>query len=221
MNPFDFLKRLFGGTRNDDAPAPGGLTLGELARLEAAKRRPASGARLVDRRRSERVNASPGLRVLIIDDSATIVAVLGRMLRQNGFVTAGAGDAESGIEFARAEKPGLIFLDIVLPGMSGFNALRHLRRDPETHDIPIVMISGNVQATEQFYVQRIGADDFMKKPFGRGDVFSRIQKLVESGRLPDHAAPSAELLTNDGEIALPDPAEMQAMAAVEGEAPAT
>ena len=65
--------------------------------------------------------------------------------------------------------------------------LRTLRREAATQAIPIVMISGNVQATEQFYVQRYGADDFMKKPFGRGEVFERIRQLVLSGRLPARA----------------------------------
>ncbi|MFL6593577.1 MAG: PleD family two-component system response regulator, partial [Luteimonas sp.] len=113
--------------------------------------------------------------------------------------------AESGIAVARAERPDLIYLDIVLPGMNGFDALRVLRRDPATCDTPIIMISGNVQATEQFYVRRIGADDFMKKPFGRGEVFARIRQMVESGRLPARAAPSAEVLSDDGSIAPADP----------------
>jgi len=65
--------------------------------------------------------------------------------------------------------------------------LRTLRHDPLTQHIPIVMISGNVQATEQFYVQRYGADDFMKKPFGRAEVFERIQQLVLAGRLTARA----------------------------------
>lgn len=177
-------------------------------------------APLIERRRDARIAASAGLRVLIIDDSPTIVAILGKMLRSNGFVTAGAGDAETGIEQARAERPDLIFLDIVLPGMSGFNALRELRRDAATRDIPIIMISGNVQATEQFYVQRIGADDFMRKPFGRGDVFARIQRLVESGRLPSHAAPTAELLRNDGDIAPPDPSDAGASTGLRDQTPA-
>lgn len=195
MNPLDLIKRFFGaGPRARHASAD-----------DQGSGQGSSKAPMIDRRRGERLTASPGLRVLIIDDSPTIVAILGRMLRQNGFVTSGAGDAESGIAAATAEKPDLIFLDIVLPGMSGFNALRHLRRQPETRDIPIVMISGNAQATEQFYVQRIGADDFMKKPFGRGEVFARIAALIENGRLPDHAAPKPELLTDDGEMALPDP----------------
>ena len=92
--------------------------------------------------------------------------------------------------------------------MHGFDALRVLRRDPVTRDTPIIMISGNVQATEQFYVRRIGADDFMKKPFGRGEVFARIGQMVESGRLPARAAPSPDVLSDDGSIAPADaPAE--------------
>jgi twitching motility two-component system response regulator PilH len=137
-----------------------------------------------DRRGKERRTAPPGTRVLLIDDSATIVALLRRMLRQNGYETLEAGDAEKGIELARSERPDLIFLDIVLPGMNGFAALRTLRRDPETKDIPIIMISGNEQATEEFYVHRIGADDFMKKPFSRTEVFARIERLLDENGIP-------------------------------------
>jgi DNA-binding response OmpR family regulator len=138
----------------------------------------------VERRLRPRTQARPDTRFLIIDDSPTIVTVLRRMLQQNGFATREAYDAERGIEIAEAEVPHLIFLDIVLPGMSGFEALRHLRRSPTTRNIPIIMISGNEQATEQFYLQRIGADDFMKKPFNRDEVFSRIGRLLGPDLLP-------------------------------------
>ena len=144
-----------------------------------------------DRRIKERRNAAPGTRVLIIDDSATIVALLRRMMRQNELVTLEAGDAEAGIEIARNEIPDLIFLDIVLPGMNGFAALRALRRDPITRDVPIIMISGNEQATEEFYVQRIGADDFMKKPFSRAEVFARIERLLDDKQKPRRINPVA------------------------------
>ena len=137
-----------------------------------------------DRRVKERRNAAPGTRVLIIDDSATIVALLRRMLRQNELATLEAGDAEAGIELARTERPDLIFLDIVLPGMNGFAALRNLRKEPTTRDIPVIMISGNEQATGQFYAHRIGADDFMKKPFSRAEVFARIERLLDPDRIP-------------------------------------
>nr|WP_051130430.1 response regulator [Arenimonas oryziterrae] len=143
-----------------------------------------------ERRVKSRVNAREGTRVLIIDDSATIVALLRRMMKQNSYETFEAGDAESGIEIARTERPGLIFLDIVLPGMNGFEALRRLRRDPLTKDVPIIMISGNEQATEQFYAHRIGADDFMKKPFARAEVFARIERLLDKDLVPRR--PSAQ-----------------------------
>lgn len=137
-----------------------------------------------ERRDKPRVNAREGTRVLIVDDSPTIVALLRKLLQQNGYATLEAGDAEEGIRMAQAEAPDLIFLDIVLPGMNGFAALRQLRRDPRTKDIPIIMISGNEQATEQFYAQRIGADDFMKKPFSRAEVFMRIERLLNAEKVP-------------------------------------
>ncbi len=138
-----------------------------------------------DRRESGRVDAKRGLRVLVIDDSRTVVAALSHMLRQSGYVPTGANDAERGMELAATEQPDLIFLDIVLPGLNGFAALRRLRKDKRTRGIPVIMISGNPQAAEQFYVERIGADDFMKKPFGRAEVFSRIGRLVQAGVLPE------------------------------------
>lgn len=138
----------------------------------------------VERRGDERKTPQTGARILVIDDSTTILAMLGRMLRQNQYDVLEAADAERGLQIARTQAPALVFLDIVLPGMSGFEALRHLRRDPVTRDLPVIMMSGNELATEQFYVQRIGADDFMKKPFSRGEVFSRIERLMDTEGIP-------------------------------------
>lgn len=137
-----------------------------------------------ERRNQQRRDARKGTRALIIDDSATVVAALGRILRSSGYSTLEALDAETGVLMARTERPDIIFLDIVLPGMNGFEALRLMRRDTETTHIPIIMISGNEQATEQFYANRIGADDFMKKPFSRYEVFSRIERLLDQEMLP-------------------------------------
>lgn len=137
-----------------------------------------------ERRAGVRVGAKAGLRVLIVDDSSTVIALLGKMLQQNGYETLDANSGEAAMEIATREKPELVFLDIVLPNMSGFAVLRALRRDPATQHIPVVMISGNLRATEEFYGQRIGADGFMKKPFSRADVFALIDELVERGRLP-------------------------------------
>lgn len=123
------------------------------------------------------------MHILVVDDSATIRAVLGKMLAQDGHVVIDAGDGEAALGLARENLPDLIFLDIVMPDLNGFGVLRALRRDARTRAIPVIMISGNPQATEQFHMQRLGADDFLKKPFGRGEVFARIARLSAAGRL--------------------------------------
>ena len=141
------------------------------------------GADASAQRPDGRRQAPLGTRMLVVDDSPTICAVLGRMLEQDGYAVQKAADGEHALELAKTELPELIFLDIVLPGINGFAVLRSLRHDPRTAHIPIVMISGNPQATEQFYVQRYGADDFLKKPFGRAEVQASIEALVRAGRL--------------------------------------
>lgn len=137
-----------------------------------------------ERRRNARRNARSDTRALLIDDSPTIVFALKKILQSAGFITLDAADAESGIEVARVELPDLIFLDIILPNANGFAALRTLRRDPATAHIPVIMISGNEQATELFFGSRIGADDFMKKPFSRFEVFARIERLLDENMVP-------------------------------------
>lgn len=148
------------------------------------KRLVGTNAPVGERRGDERIRASLGARVLVVDDSATIRAVLGKMLAQDSYEVLVAADGESAVTLAQAQLPDLIFLDIVLPGMSGFAVLRALRRDSRTRTTPIIMMSGNQQATEQFYVQRFGADGFIKKPFGRAEVFHAVRSLVQAGRMP-------------------------------------
>ncbi len=173
-----------GDSASPDAPPPPESPVADDAAPPSAPRRHDGP----ERRQRPRRSVRPGVRALVIDDSPTILALLRRMLRQNAFEVFEALDAESGIEIARRERPHLVLLDIVLPGMDGFNALRTLRRDPLTRDVPVIMISGNAQATEQFYVQRIGADDFMKKPFSRAELFSRIEALLDDEGVPRHHA---------------------------------
>lgn len=145
----------------------------------AASESPQAGQ---ERRTKPRKDPFPGTRILVVDDSATIVAALRNILQQkNKYVVLEALDAETGIEMAMNDMPDLIFLDLVLPGMSGFEALRKLRKNDITREIPIIMMSGNEAAIEEFYVQRIGADDFMKKPFSRAEVFARVEKLIDDG----------------------------------------
>ncbi|CAM5628069.1 response regulator [Rhodanobacter lindaniclasticus] len=148
--------------------------------------------------------------ILVVDDSPTIRAVLGKMLAQDGHVVFKAGDGESAIELARRELPDLIFLDIVMPGMNGFAVLRALRREALTHDIPIVMISGNLQATEQFYVQRFGADDFVEeavRPWRGVCPPAAPDPIRASGgatRASAPALPAEPVLSADEQAAIPD-----------------
>jgi twitching motility two-component system response regulator PilH len=76
--------------------------------------------------------------------------------------------------------------------MNGFAALRAIRRDPDLRDIPVIMMSGNEQAVEQFFGTRIGADDFMKKPFSRYEIFFRIERLLDNNLTPRRSFPRAE-----------------------------
>jgi CheY-like chemotaxis protein len=144
-----------------------------------------------ERRVEARLKTTAEARILVVDDSPTICAILGRILGQDGYAVSVAGDGESALEMAGREQPALIFLDIVLPGINGFAVLRALRHDPQTAHIPIVMISGNPQATEQLYVQRFGADDFVSKPFGYPEISRSIDRLVSSGRLAARAVEEA------------------------------
>jgi DNA-binding response OmpR family regulator len=137
-----------------------------------------------ERRSKDRVEAREGTRVLIIDDSKTVVMAIKKLLRSVGYETLEAFDAETGLGMIHEHSPELIFLDIMLPGMNGFAALRMIRRDPLTRDIPVIMMSGNEQAMEQFYGSRIGADDFMKKPFSRDELFFRIDALLDKNGVP-------------------------------------
>src|SRR5207244_4166463 len=109
---FERIRSIFG--RAPDGPG---------ARTDTAAGDAAAQARL-ERRGRTRQDAREGTRVLIIDDSPTIVAALRKMLQSAGYLTLEAFDAEAGVELARAEQPHIIFLDIILPGMNGFAALR-------------------------------------------------------------------------------------------------
>lgn len=153
---------------------------------------PVEAATSADRRTKPRKDPHAGTRILLVDDSATILAALRGMLQQNNkFIVLEASDAEVGLQMAQTEMPDLIFLDLVLPGMSGFQALRRLRKEEITREIPIIVMSGNEQAIEEFYVQRIGADDFMKKPFSRAEVYARVEKLIGADGALHRALPRA------------------------------
>ena len=153
----------------------------------------------VERRSRPRSRAPAGASVLIIDDSKTMVAALSRMFRDNQFTVLEALDGEAALELLRKNKPSLIFLDLVMPGMSGFDVLRRIRRSQYVGKVPVIIMSGNEAATEEYYVRRIGADDFMRKPCSRAEVFSRVERLLDLKPNALLAGPtdSMNMLSND------------------------
>jgi twitching motility two-component system response regulator PilH len=127
-----------------------------------------------------RLKPNPGTTVLVVDDSKTIHLVLTRLLHRHGYESLSAYDGESAIELARTHKPALILMDVVMPGLNGFHATREIRKDPDpaVAAIPVVIMSGNAQPTEEFWSVKIKANGFIAKPFNEEDLLSRIETLL-------------------------------------------
>lgn len=124
-----------------------------------------------DRRTEERIKLPDEATILIVDDSRTAIAVLCKTLEPTGYTIISAASGEDGIEMAKHHKPDLILMDIVMPGLNGFQATRILRKEVLTQDIPIIIVSGNEQATEKFWGLRVGANGFLSKPVDRAELF--------------------------------------------------
>jgi twitching motility two-component system response regulator PilH len=116
--------------------------------------------------------------VLIVDDSPTDVHVLKSMLEKNGYHTSHALNGEEGIKKAKAEKPDLILMDVVMPGMSGFQATRKLNQDPETASIPVIIVSSKDMDTDKIWGMRQGARDYITKPVGEKDLVAKIKAVL-------------------------------------------
>lgn len=102
--------------------------------------------------------------VLIVDDSPTDVHVMQKALEQHGFKTAAASDGGEGLRLARELQPDLILMDIVMPGVNGFQATRQLANDPATRTIPVIMVTSKAQETDRIWGMRQGAVDYLVKP---------------------------------------------------------
>ena len=128
----------------------------------------------------------PRQHILVVDDALPMRELLTRVLKQSGHSVATAGSGEEALEQACARTPEVIFLDILLPGLNGFATLRQLRKNASLAQVPVVMLSGSAEASEQFFLEQIGADDFLPKPFSAEDVINCMQRLQARGRLRTH-----------------------------------
>lgn len=116
--------------------------------------------------------------ILIIDDSPTDVRVFTTLLEKAGFTVSSVNDAESGIDRIRASKPDLVIMDVIMPGINGFQATRTLSRDPATADIPVVMITTKSMETDRVWGLRQGAKAFITKPVNEKHLLSTIASLL-------------------------------------------
>ncbi|HTM69274.1 MAG TPA: response regulator [Luteimonas sp.] len=117
-------------------------------------------------------------RILLIEDSPTDVAVLTQMLEKSGHQVLSSGSAEEGIEVCKRELPDLVLMDVILPGMNGFQATRALSRDSATGGIPVVIVSTKSMDTDRAWGLRQGAKDYIVKPPNAEALVARINELV-------------------------------------------
>ncbi len=103
-------------------------------------------------------------KVMIVDDSPTEVHVLTTMLTKNGHEVVVATSGEDGVETAKIEMPDLILMDVVMPGMNGFQATRQISKNAETSSIPVIMVTTKDQETDKVWAMRQGAKDYIVKP---------------------------------------------------------
>jgi twitching motility two-component system response regulator PilH len=116
--------------------------------------------------------------IMIVDDSPTDAHVLKKILEKNGFETVTAADAGEGIEVAKREKPDLILMDVVMPGLNGFQATRELTSDPETSDIPVIIVTRKNQKVDRVWGMRQGARDYVTKPVSENSLVSLINAAL-------------------------------------------
>jgi twitching motility two-component system response regulator PilH len=119
-------------------------------------------------------------KILLIEDSPTDTAVLTQLLERNGHLVLACISAEDGIETARRERPDLVLMDVVLPGMNGFQATRALSRDGATSQIPVLIVSTKGMETDKAWGMRQGARDYIVKPPDEGALIARINELLGS-----------------------------------------
>jgi twitching motility two-component system response regulator PilH len=116
--------------------------------------------------------------IMIVDDSPTEVHVLKTALEKHGFDTVSASDGSECLSLAREVRPDLIFMDVVMPGVNGFQATRTLANDPATRAIPIIMVTTKGQETDRIWGLRQGAVDYLVKPVTPQRLVEKAQAVL-------------------------------------------
>ncbi len=117
-------------------------------------------------------------RILVVDDSATLLAGTTKILESAGHEVIPAESGEQGVEKANSDRPDLIIMDVVMPGISGFQATRQITNNPDTKDIPIIMLTTKDQETDKVWAKRQGAKDYVVKPPEKKALLAKIDALL-------------------------------------------
>lgn len=125
-----------------------------------------------------------GYKILVIDDELTLINTIRAYLEQEGFTVATGADGRLALHSARHFLPDLVVLDVMLPGVDGFEVLRLLRQetDPHLRDVYVLMLTAKTEETDKVIGLTLGADDYLTKPFSPRELVARIKAILRRGR---------------------------------------
>lgn len=117
----------------------------------------------------------PIKKVLVCDDSITDLTRIKTIVEEAGYMVLSASSGVEALSRAKSERPDLIFLDVIMPDMDGFEACRKLRQDPQTKNIPIVFVTSKNQKADRVWAQMQGAQDLISKPYNPEQIIEKLR----------------------------------------------
>lgn len=127
-------------------------------------------------------------RILVVDDEPDIVALVAYHLAKSGYRVSTAVNGGDALTLAKADPPSLIVLDLMLPGMSGFDVLEELRGDPATAGIAVLMLTARKEEADRIRGLSLGADDYLTKPFSPQELTLRVGAILRRTNAAGHSA---------------------------------
>lgn len=137
---------------------------------------------------------SDPVKVLVVDDTPHNVKLLADLLGVKGYAVATAANGEEALASVAAEPPDIVLLDVMMPGLSGYDVCRRLRADPKTALLPIVLVTSLDPQGERVKGIEAGADDFLPKPINQAELFARVRSLLRIKALQDEVQRQADAL---------------------------
>ena len=135
--------------------------------------------------------------LLVIDDDCALFALLAEYLGNAGFACAHAPDGDSGLAKLAEQPWDAVILDVMLPGKNGHEVLRHIRSDPATSGVPVLMLTARGEEDDKVTGLESGADDYLAKPFGAKELVARLRALLRRTRRIAGSGESGVLLVDD------------------------